>query len=113
MRRFTFILTVFFALVLSQAHAGDKFSKGKILADQIFEEGAYIEAQGHYEFLDSLSPGNPDVSYKLGVIYMYRKQYDLAEHKISYAQKPGYEDSTRLRFHYFYGRLNRLRHKLE
>ncbi len=113
MRRITFILTVFFALVLNQANAGDRFAKDKILADQIFEEGEYIEAQEYYEYLDSLKPGNPDIAYKLGVIYMYRKQYDLAEHRISYAQEYGYEDSTRLRFHYYYGRLNHLRHKLD
>ena len=113
MRRVSFILTVFFTLILNQVNAGDKFSKNKALADQIFEEEEYIEAQEYYEYLDSISPGNPDVSYKLGVIYMYRKKYDLAEHKISYAQKFGYEDSTRLRFHYYYGRLNHLRHKLD
>lgn len=107
-----FCILTFFS-IFSVAAGSKKFERTKALADEIFEEGEFIEAQTYYEYLDSISPGNPDVSYKLGVIYLHRKQYDVAEHKISYAQKNGYGDSTRLRFNYYYGRLNHLRHKLD
>jgi outer membrane protein OmpA-like peptidoglycan-associated protein/tetratricopeptide (TPR) repeat protein len=74
--RVGFFFVLFFALLLSTTVYAQKKKERKIRrletdAKQLYESNLYNEALDYYLLLDSLSPNNPEYTFRIGVIYYH------------------------------------------